>query len=63
MKRAFEALHDENNVLKTVWWQSNHLDMSYAFVGLPHGETMVFSTPEALGGRDSTDTSAFSWLF
>jgi hypothetical protein len=58
MKRAFETLDAENSLLKTVWWQSNYVDMSYAFIGQPRGETMIFAAPEAAGGGESTDKSA-----
>lgn len=63
LKRAFETLEAENSRLKTAWWQSNYVDMPYAFVGQPRGETMIFTAPEAAGGEQSTDTSAVGWPF
>lgn len=62
LKRAFDTLDAENSLLKTAWWQSNYVDMPYAFVGQPRGETMIFTAPEATGG-ESTDTSAIGWTF
>ncbi|KAL7973380.1 hypothetical protein HDV63DRAFT_415091 [Trichoderma sp. SZMC 28014] len=63
LKRAFEALDAENSLLKTVWWQSNYVDMSYLFAGQPRGEAMIFTAPEAAAGERSTDTSAIGWNF
>lgn len=63
MKRALETLAAENSLLKTVWWQSNYVDMSYAFVDQPQGETMVSTAPEAARAGESTDPSAVSWPF
>ncbi|PON27764.1 hypothetical protein TGAM01_v203531 [Trichoderma gamsii] len=62
LKRAFDTLDAENSLLKAVWWQSNYVDMSYAIVGQPRGETMIFTAPEAAGG-ESTDSSAAGWTF
>lgn len=62
LKRAFETLDAENSLLKAVWWQSNYVDMSYAIIGQPRGETMIFTAPEAAGG-ESTDSSATGWTF
>lgn len=62
LKRAYETLDAENSLLKTVWWQSNYVDM-YAFVGQPRGEAMTFTAPEAAGGGQSTDSSAVGWTF
>lgn len=63
LKRAYETLDAENSLLKTVWWQSNYVDMSYPFVGQPRGEAMIFTAPEATGREQSTVSSAIGWTF